>query len=222
MSFWLQSDQSWHLQIKWLACQNWLCTRFEIVYFQEFQCQSLKNANGLLGVLLSNAKFVYVIIILIRRRVRTSCHSRHPSYGVTARSFEVLLFEECKSHGVRASGCLLHCICAGVFVPQTFTAKASEVPPIALVSLCDPPPQDMRRNHRKHKQSIRVILSIETIPRWNQIADYLASATKPRRAVVLRHAVKSLGGCNLVRWAEMFPIHHKTIQLDCLSVHIHL
>lgn len=187
------------------------------------QCQSLKKkASGLLGVLQWNAKFVYVIIILIRCRVRTSCHSLHPSYGVTAQSFEVLLFEECKSHGVRASGCFLHCICAGVFVPQTFTAKASEVPPIALASLCDPPPQDMRRNHRKHKHNIRVILSIETIPRWNQIADYLASATKPRRATVLRHAVKSLGGCNLVRWAKMFPIHHKTTQLDCLSVHIHL
>lgn len=68
------------------------------------QCQSLKKkASGLLGVLQWNAKFVYVIIILIRCRVRTSCHSLHPSYGVTAQSFEVLLFEECKSHGVRAS-----------------------------------------------------------------------------------------------------------------------
>lgn len=184
MSFWLQSDESWHFWLKCLALQKWLYVWFEIMYFQGVQCQLLKNANGLLGVLLSNTKFVYVIIILIRCHVRTSCHSRHPSYGVTAQSFEVLFFEECKSHGVRASGCCLHCICSGVFVPPIFTAKASEVPPIALSSLCDPPPQDKWRNHRKHKQSIRVILSIQTILRLNQIADYLASATKPRRATV--------------------------------------
>ncbi len=119
---------SWHFWLKCLALQKWLYVRFEIMYFQGVQCQLLKN--GLLGVLLSNAKFVYVIIILIRCHVRTSCHSRHPSYGVTAQSFEVLFFEECKSHGVRASGCCLHCICAGVFVPQTFTAKASRCHPL--------------------------------------------------------------------------------------------
>lgn len=106
--------------------------------------------------------------------VRTGFHSPYTTGTYPEMSSHQALksyFEERKSQGVRASGCFSPCICAGVFVPQTLAAEASEVSPTVLAF---PPPRDTHK-HSECNQPIEMILPIYTSQRRNQIADILAS-----------------------------------------------
>lgn len=87
MSFWLQSDQSWHL---WPV-------RVDSI-------PDLQSCTSSVSLLQCSLVFFWqtlslCVIILIRHCGKTSCHSRHPSYGVTAWSFEVLLLKSANLMG---------------------------------------------------------------------------------------------------------------------------